>query len=44
MSAKRILLLEDNEQIMRGNERMLSRRGYAFISALTFTEARSAIC
>jgi len=40
---KRILLVEDNEQIMRGNERMLTRRGYEVISALTLTEARSAI-
>ncbi len=43
MSAKRILLVEDNEQIMRGNERMLTRRGYEVISALTLTEARSAV-
>lgn len=43
MSAKRILLVEDNEQIMRGNERMLTRRGYEVISALTLSEARSAI-
>lgn len=35
--------MEDNEQIMRGNERMLTRRGYEVISALTLTEARSAI-
>ena len=40
---KRILLVEDNEQIMRGNERMLSRRGYEVISALTLAQARSAI-
>ena len=40
---KRILLVEDNEQIMRGNERMLTRRGYEVISALTLSEARSAI-
>lgn len=43
MNAKRILLVEDNEQIMRGNERMLTRRGYEVITALTLTEARSAI-
>ena len=43
MNAKRILLVEDNEQIMRGNERMLTRRGYEVISALTLMEARSAI-
>lgn len=43
MSKKRILLLEDNEQIMRGNERMLSRRGYEVICALTIAQAKSAI-
>lgn len=40
---KRILLVEDNEQIMQGNERMLKRRGYEVITALTLTQARSAI-
>ncbi len=40
---KRILLVEDNEQIMKGNERMLKRRGYAVITALTLAEARIAI-
>lgn len=40
---KRILLVEDNEQIMRGNERMLSRRGYEVVTALTLAQARSAI-
>lgn len=40
---KRILLVEDNEQIMRGNERMLTRRGYEVISAPTLSEARNAI-
>lgn len=40
---KRILLVEDNEQIMYGNERMLKRRGYEVVTALTLTEARSAI-
>ncbi len=43
MIAKRILLVEDNEQIMQGNERMLKRRGYEVITALTLTEARIAI-
>lgn len=43
MSAKRILLVEDNEQIMRGNERMLTRRGYEVSSALTLGEARGAL-
>ena len=41
---KRILLVEDNEQIMLGNERMLKRRGYEVIPALTLAEARIAIC
>lgn len=40
---KQILLVEDNEQIMQGNERMLKRRGYEVITALTLAEARSAI-
>jgi DNA-binding response OmpR family regulator len=43
MNAKRILLVEDNEQIMQGNERMLKRRGYEVITALTLAEARIAI-
>ena len=43
MSEKLILLVEDNEQIMRGNERMLARRGYAVAAALTLGEARQAI-
>jgi DNA-binding response OmpR family regulator len=38
-----ILLVEDNEQILRGNERMLKRRGYAIASALTLAEARRRI-
>ncbi|MDR1804221.1 MAG: response regulator transcription factor [Treponema sp.] len=38
-----ILLVEDNEQIQRGNERMLKRRGYAVTSALTLAEARRRI-
>ena len=40
---KQILLLEDNEQIMQGNERMLKRRGYEVITALTLSQARIAI-
>ncbi|MBP8614033.1 MAG: response regulator transcription factor [Firmicutes bacterium] len=40
---KQILLLEDNEQIMQGNERMLKRRGYEVITALTLAQARIAI-
>ncbi|NLK36595.1 MAG: response regulator transcription factor [Epulopiscium sp.] len=43
MNTKRILLVDDNEQIMRGNERMLVRRGYDVTSASTLTEARNAI-
>lgn len=43
MSKKRILLVEDNEQIMRGNERMLTRRGYEVVTALALREARKAM-
>ena len=43
MSRKRILLVEDNEQIMQGNERMLTRRGYEVVTALTLAQARSAL-
>ncbi|TCL60942.1 two-component system response regulator TctD [Kineothrix alysoides] len=39
---KRILLVEDNEQIMRGNERMLARRGYEVVTALTLADAHNA--
>lgn len=35
-----ILLVEDNEQILYGNERMLKRRGYHVTTALTLKEAR----
>jgi len=35
-----ILLVEDNEQILRGNERMLRRRGYEVSAAATLWEAR----
>jgi DNA-binding response OmpR family regulator len=35
-----ILLVEDNEQILRGNERMLRRRGYETMTAGTLSEAR----
>ena len=35
-----ILLVEDNEQILHGNERMLKRRNYDVITALTLSEAR----
>lgn len=43
MNEKLILLVEDNEQIMRGNERMLTRRGYGVVTALTLSEARKAM-
>lgn len=43
MSGELILLVEDNEQIMRGNERMLKRRGYEVITALTLGDARKAM-
>ena len=43
MRGKRILLVEDNEQIMQGNERMLSRRGYEVVCALTIADALSAV-
>jgi DNA-binding response OmpR family regulator len=35
-----ILLVEDNENILLGNERMLKRRGYEVMTALTLREAR----
>lgn len=40
---KRILLIEDNEQIMQGNERMLKRRGHEVVTALTLAEARATV-
>jgi len=40
-SGKLILLVEDNEQIMDGNSRMLERHGYQTISALTLEGARA---
>jgi len=40
---KQILLVEDNEQIMQGNERMLKRRGYEVTCALTLADARKAV-
>ncbi|WP_250229847.1 response regulator transcription factor [Anaeropeptidivorans aminofermentans] len=43
MSAKQILLVEDNEQIMQGNERLLKRRGYEVVTALTLSDARKAV-
>lgn len=38
-----ILLIEDNEQILRGNERLLKRQGYEVLTALTLSEARTAV-
>jgi len=35
-----ILLVEDNEQILRGNEWMLKRRGFEVAAALTLAEAK----
>lgn len=43
MNEKLILLVEDNEKIMQGNERMLRRRGYGVVMALTLAEARKAL-
>ena len=43
MKGQMVLLIEDNEQIMRGNERMLKRRGYVVITALTIAQASRAI-
>lgn len=43
MRKKMILLVEDNEQILRGNERMLTRRGYGIVTAPTLGEARKAL-
>lgn len=38
-----ILLVEDNVQIMRGNERMLKRNGYDIMTAMTLKEARERV-
>lgn len=43
MSGKQILLIEDNEKILQGNERMLRRRGYEVVTALTIAAARNAM-
>ena len=37
---KLILLVEDNAQILRGNERMLKRRGYDTVTAMTLCETK----
>lgn len=38
-----ILLVEDNEQVLYGNKRMLKRRGYDVMTALSLKEARERI-
>lgn len=38
-----VLLVEDNEQILRGNEKMLRRNGYETISAMTLQAAYAAV-
>jgi DNA-binding response OmpR family regulator len=42
-NGKRVLLVEDNEQIMEGNRRMLLREGFDTPAALTLAEARAHI-
>lgn len=43
MRKQMILLVEDNEQILRGNERMFIRKGYKTAAVLTLEDARRAI-
>lgn len=43
MIGKRILLVEDKEQIIQANGRMLTRQGYEVVFALTLGQARRAI-
>ena len=43
MRKQMILLVEDNEQILRGNERMFIRKGYETAAVLTLEGARRAI-
>jgi len=43
MKNKLILLVEDNEQVMDGNKRMLERAGYETAAALTLAEAHALI-
>jgi DNA-binding response OmpR family regulator len=38
---KHVLLVEDNEKILRGNKRLLEWEGYAVSEAMTLREARS---
>ena len=42
-NGKRVLLIEDNKQIMDGNSRMLEREGFDAPAALTLAEARAHI-
>ena len=39
----RLLLVEDNEKIMRGNRRLFGLAGYETVAALTLAQARAAI-
>lgn len=41
--AKLILLVEDNEKIMRGNQRLFGLAGFETIAALTLAEARASL-
>ena len=43
MTSKKVMLVEDNLQIMQGNERLLKRRGYEVVTALNLSEAHIAI-
>ena len=38
---KRLLLVEDNKKIMRGNQRLFGLAGYETVAALTLSEARA---
>lgn len=42
-NGKLILLVEDNEKIMRGNQRLFGLAGYETMAALTLAEARNSI-
>lgn len=41
--AKRILLVDDNEKILRGNRRMYEWDGYEIAEAMTLAKARTRI-
>lgn len=43
MSAKRILCVEDNEEILLRNRQVLEKSGYDVVAAKTLAEARSAV-